>query len=135
MQEIKKNDVVLARHIVVEDIKEGLNFFSQDEDFIQVGVWGHYEKGRDLNAHIHNKFERTSNRTCEALYIISGIIEASIYDLSENFVEKLEVKQGEILILLECGHGYKILSDDTTVLEIKNGPYAGAEKDRYRFNR
>lgn len=44
MREIIKNGVMLARHITQEDIKPGLNFFSKDEEFIQVGVWGHYER-------------------------------------------------------------------------------------------
>ncbi len=133
MYEIKKNNRILARHIKYTDIKQGLNFFSADSDFIQVGVWGKYENKKILNSHIHNRFERTSNRTHEMLYIIKGSIEAMIYDLDENFAEEVEVEQGDILILLECGHGYKVTSEDTTVLEVKNGPYAGAEKDRYRF--
>lgn len=133
MREIKKNGVVLARHITPQDIKPGLNFFSEDADFIQVGVWGHYEKGKELKAHIHNTVERTANRTCEALYVITGALEAVIYDMDEVPVEKLEVKQGEILVLLESGHGYFIKEDDTTVLEIKNGPYLGAESDRRRI--
>lgn len=133
MKEIKQNDVVLARHITNEDIKPGLNFFSEDAEFIQVGVWGHYEKDKELKAHIHNRIERTADRTYEALYIIKGAIEATIYDLVENPVDTIQVKQGEILVLLESGHGYTIKEEDTTVLEVKNGPYLGADVDRRRF--
>ena len=133
MREIKKNGVVLARHITPEDIKPGLNFFSRDEEFIQVGVWGHYEKGKELKAHIHNTVERTANRTYEALYVIKGSLKAIIYDMNEAPLETLQVKQGEILVLLESGHGYFIEEEDTTVLEIKNGPYLGAETDRRRI--
>lgn len=133
MYEIKIGNTVLARHITQDDIEPGLNFFSGDKEFIQVGVWGHYEEGKELQAHIHNAFDRVSSRTYEVLYVIKGGVEASIYGLDEKFIEKCSISQGEILVLLECGHGYKILSEDTTVLEIKNGPYAGAEKDRYRF--
>lgn len=133
MREVKKNGVVLARHITQEDIKPGLNFFSQDKEFIQVGVWGHYEKDKELKAHIHNTVERMANRTYETLYVIKGALEAVIYDMDEVPVETLEVKQGEILVLLESGHGYIIKEDDTTVLEVKNGPYLGAEADRRRI--
>ncbi len=133
MKEIKKDNVVLARYITAKDIKSGLNFYSLDSEYIQVGIWGQYEQGKELPAHIHNCFERTSYRTYEVLYVISGQIEAIIYDLEENLIDILHVCQGEILILLECGHKYRILDDNTTVLEVKNGPYLGAEKDRYRF--
>ena len=54
-------------------------------------------------------------------------------NLEETKIETLIVKQGELLILLESGHGYSILEEDTTVLEVKNGPYLGAEIDRRRI--
>lgn len=133
MREIKQNGIVLARLITERDIKPGLNFFSEDKDFLQVGAWGHYEKDKVLQSHMHNRFERSADRTYEVLYVIKGSLKATIFDLDENPVEELEVQQGEILELLECGHGYQITSEDTTVLEVKNGPYAGAEKDRTRF--
>lgn len=132
MREVKKDGIVLARHILQEDIQDGLNFFSQDEEFIQVGAWA-YKEGKELLAHIHNEVPRTVTRTCEVLYIVNGALEATIYDLEEKKVEAFIVKKGEILILLECGHGYRILEENTKVLEIKNGPYLGAEVDRYRI--
>lgn len=132
MREIKKDGAVLARHITPEDIKDGLNFFSEDNEFIQVGAWG-YDSGKELLAHIHNEVPRTAVRTYEALYIISGSLTAKIYALNGEPVEAFTVKAGEILILLECGHGYSILEDNTRVLEFKNGPYPGAETDRYRI--
>ena len=133
MYEVKKDGKVIARHIKPEDIKTGLNFFSQDEEYIQVGVWGNYEGGKQLGAHIHNTVERTIDRTYEVLYVMSGAINAQIFDMNEQPIEQVTVKQGEILVLLECGHGYTILEDGTNVLEVKNGPYLGAEVDRRRI--
>jgi hypothetical protein len=65
--------------------------------------------------------------------VIKGSLEATIYTLDEENVDTVTVDQGGILILLECGHGYKILEEGTTVLEVKNGPYLGAEADRRRI--
>lgn len=132
MYEVKNNNAVVARHIMPDDIKPGLNFFSNDNEFIQVGVWD-YDAKKDLLAHIHNEVDRNVKRTCETLYVISGSLEAHIYDMSEKQIDSFVVKAGEILILLECGHGYKILEDNTKVLEIKNGPYLGADADRRRI--
>ncbi len=132
MKEIKHNNKTLARLIAPGDVKEGLNFFSEDGDFIQVGEWN-YGKDKDLLAHIHNEVPRTVTRTCETLYVISGKLEAKIYTLEEELVDTFEVNAGDILVLLECGHGYKTLEDNTRVLEVKNGPYLGAEVDRRRI--
>lgn len=132
MKVIEKDGVVLAKHIRPQDWNEGLNFFSSDADFIQVGAWS-YDEGKELLKHIHNEVERKVTRTCECLYIVSGKIRANIYDLRENFVESFEAEAGDIVILLDSGHGYSILEDGTKVLEVKNGPYLGAETDRRRF--
>lgn len=132
MIEVIKNKEVLARYIPVGSWKEGLSFFSKDDEFIQVGTWK-YGKGKELLAHIHNVVERKINRTQEVVYVVKGRIEASIYDLKGVFVEKLNANAGDFIILLNCGHGYTILEDDTQVLEIKNGPYLGPEIDRKRI--
>ena len=133
MREIIKDGKILARHILQEDIKPGLISFSNDNEFLQVVAWGHYEKGKYLQDHWHNEFERSAARTYEAVYVVKGAIEARIFDLDLVPVETFAVKQGEILILLESAHGYTILEDDTTVLEIKNGPFMGVEKDKTKF--
>ena len=133
MHEVIKDGVVLARHIFPEDIKKGLNFFSQDEEYIQLGVWGHYENGKKLQNHYHNAFKREVNRTYEVIYVISGSLNADIYDLEMNYVKTLSIRKGEVLILLESGHGYMITSEDTTVLEVKNGPFLGKEIDKTVF--
>lgn len=132
IKEIRKNNEILARHITSDEIKEGLNFFSNDNEYIQVGSWN-YNNGKELLKHIHNEVTREVRRTQEVLYIIRGKIEAGIYDLEKSLIETIIVNEGDILILLESGHGYKILEEGTKVLEIKNGPYLGAEIDRRRF--
>lgn len=133
MREIKKGNTILARQIYPNDFKRGLNFFSQDEEFVQVGIWGHYEQDKELGKHFHNAFERSAMRTYEMIYVITGSLHVEIYDLDKLFVEEFELRQGEILILLECGHGYTVSSEDTTVLEVKNGPFMGVDTDKTLF--
>lgn len=132
VREIKKNSNILARHIPAGVWKDGLSFFSKENEFIQLGTWK-YDKGKELLAHIHNRIERKIERTQEILFIRKGKIRASIYDLKGKLVKKIIAGDGDILVLLNCGHGYKILEDDTQVIEIKNGPYLGAEIDRRRI--
>lgn len=132
VKEVKNGNEVLARLVRAEDWNEGLGFYSNDEEVIQVGTW-HYDNGKQLMKHIHNEVDRVITRTNEVLYVVSGKVKAFIYDLDENPVEELMVNEGDTLILLDCGHGYEIMADGTKVIEIKNGPYLGAETDRRRF--
>ena len=131
--EIKERDLVLARHIPANAAwRNGLNFFSQDHDFIQVGVWG-YGVGKELKAHIHNEIKREVLWTQEVLFVRTGKLRATIFDTSEKKVAELEVNAGDIIILLRGGHGYDILEEGTQVIEIKNGPYVGPDLDRRRL--
>jgi hypothetical protein len=131
--EIKEGDLVLARHIPASAAwKDGIQFFSQDEDFIQVGVW-RYGAGKELKAHIHNEVKREVLWTQEVLFVRSGKLRANIFDTGETKVAELEVNAGDVIILLRGGHGYEIIEDGTQVVEIKNGPYVGPDLDRRRF--
>ena len=133
VHEIKDGDVVLARHATVDEWeKGGLNFYSEDNEFIQVGTWG-YDSGKELLAHAHNNVERTVNITQETLYIRRGRIKVRIYNLKLELIAEWEAGEGDIMILMQGGHGYDILEDGTQVLEVKNGPYVGAQADRVRI--
>ena len=132
MKEIKANGIILAKHSPSEEWQEVLHFYSNDQDFIQVGTWG-YDAGKALLAHAHNSVERKVLKTQEVLYMRKGSILAQIYDSDKNLVEELVIKEGDTLIALEGGHGYKVLEEGTQVLEVKNGPYLGAEIDRQRI--
>ncbi len=52
--EYKDGEVILARYIPESEAwKDGLNFFSQDQEYVQVGSWG-YGTGTTLKPHVHN---------------------------------------------------------------------------------
>lgn len=124
---------LMAKYIPGDQWPENLSFYSTDDDFIQVGTW-RYNSGRYLQPHVHKKCDRQIERTQEVIYVKKGEIEAEIYTDSGTLIEKLRMIEGDTLILLAGGHGYRVTQDDTQVLEIKNGPYFGAEKDRQRFS-
>lgn len=133
VREVKDGDLLLARHVSADEWDTGgLGFFSKDPEFLQVGIWN-YDSGKRLLAHTHNDAARTFQRTHETLYVRRGRIEARIFNEERELVERLEVGEGDILTLMSGGHGYTILEDGTQVLEIKNGPYLGADRDRIRI--
>ena len=133
IKEVKEGDSGLARYIPAREAgRDGLNFFSPDEDYVQVGSWC-YEKGKQLSAHQHNRVERMVPWTQEVLYIRQGRVRVKIYNSQSELVDQWDAVSGDIVILLRGGHGYEILENDTQILEVKNGPYVGAEKDRRRL--
>ena len=110
---------------------EGLSFVTEDEDYIQAGVWN-YDKGTELPAHYHNYFERKSHRTSETVYVVRGEIECTIFTEEGDLIWKETLKRGQLIIQLQGAHSYSIL-EDAIVVETKNGPYFGPEADRTRI--
>lgn len=115
-----------------EDWSEGLNFITDNNLFIQVGSWW-YQKGKNLAKHQHNIVPRESNITQEMVFVKSGSMLASIYDQELNLIEELELKAGDLAIMAYGAHGYKILEDNTKIIEAKNGPFVSVEVDKVKY--
>jgi hypothetical protein len=135
MTEVKEDGIILARHIpAAEAWKDGLQFFSQDSEFVQFGTWG-YPKDKNLLAHIHNEVKREVLWTQEVIYVRKGKLRAHIFNSKEEKIRDIDVHEGDIIVLLRGGHGYTVLEEGTQVLEVKNGPYVGPDKDRRRIQK
>ena len=115
-----------------DDWSRGLDFLTKEHQFLQVGTWW-YDKGKKLDRHYHNLLERKSDITQECVVVLSGEMLVNVYDEDNEFVENCKLKTGELAIFEGGGHGYEILSDDTRIVESKNGPFMGLEKDKTRF--
>ncbi len=132
IERIVDQDQTLAIVIRGSDWEPGLNFASSDEDYQQIGLW-RYDKGTKLSQHIHLTNPRNVSHTQEVVFIKQGRVRANIYTEQRIFLKSIELQRGDLMVMLKGGHGYDILEDNTQVLEVKNGPFMGIEKDRERF--
>lgn len=132
MKVIRARDEVLGIMFSLADVQRGLQFLTDPDSFLQVGTWN-YESGRKLAPHIHNRVFRTNDRTQEMIHVMKGRLRALVFSEDERQVDSFEMVEGDTLVLLAGGHGYEILEDETRVLEVKNGPYAGPDADRRRI--
>ena len=80
IEKIYHEDELIASIIRPLLSKEGLSFLTEDENFIQVGVWN-YKKDYKLPAHYHNVFSREAFKTNEVVYVIKGNIDKSLLKL------------------------------------------------------
>lgn len=110
----------------------GLNFITPNETFIQVGSW-RYDKGKKLAAHVHKDYPRQAMKTQEIVFVKQGSMCVTLYNNTRQPVHEIVLETGDLLVITEAGHGYEILSDDTQILEAKNGPFVSVEKDKEKF--
>ena len=65
--------------------------------------------------------------------LLFGKMTVSFYDELGDFLGDQDLIGGQAIILLDGAHGFKVHSKNCRFLEIKNGPYLGAELDRKRI--
>ena len=123
------NGVTMAIVIPKDHQANGIEFFTKDEDYMQIACMGH-PSGHIISPHYHNKFSRTVDYTCESLIIRKGVVKVTLYDDMQP-VHVFEVNEGDIITMYSGGHGFEII-EDVDMVEIKQGPYLGVN-DKTRF--
>ena len=103
-------------------IKNGVDFLTKDKDLLQLGFINH-KKNHHIKSHIHLKKPRIINYCTEVLLIEKGKVKIKFYDNNNSDIKKDKIlTKGDIIILFQGGHGFKIL-EKTQIIEIKQGPY------------
>ncbi len=121
-----------AMYFNVEEANEGLSFISEENEFIQVGLWN-YNPNKLLPAHFHKEYPREATRTCESVFVVKGKIKCKLYTKSGKFIKSFILGKNEMAIQIYGVHEYEII-EKSLVIENKNGPYFGPEIDRKRIN-
>ena len=129
-EHIINNDNLLAIIVRKDFSKEGIHFFTPD-DFSQ--QLAYMKRGKDyvIAPHTHNPHSRQVFQTQEVLVIKSGSVRVDFYDEQRNYLESTILLSGDIILLAQGGHGFKML-EESEILEVKQGPYAG-DADKTRF--
>jgi hypothetical protein len=85
-----------------------------------------YPEGGVIARHIHRPLERHIIGMAEVLVVRSGHCQIEVYDEQESLVAVRDLFQNDVVLMVGGGHGFQI-KEDTVLLEIKQGPYLGAE--------
>ena len=125
-----KNGVILAFIVNANKNEQAKNFYTENNLDMQVASFN-LKKGENIDRHYHYKQNRNIQTTSEVIYVQEGNLEIEIYDNEKNFVDKLSVSEGMIIIIFDGGHAINII-EDSKFIEIKQGPY-DPENDKERF--
>jgi cupin fold WbuC family metalloprotein len=86
-------------------------------------------KGRTIAPHKHLLQFRNTQGTCEAWIVISGQLQAQVFDVDDSVADTVNLSAGDCMVLYRGGHNFTVMSEDAVIYEIKNGPYYGAVFD------
>ena len=111
--------------------EEGIKFFTPN-DYSQQLAYMHRPKGYVISPHVHNAVPREVLFTKEVLFVKTGKVRVDFYDEDKNYLESTILNQGDVVLLAFGGHGFEML-EESEIIEVKQGPYAG-EADKIRFH-
>lgn len=130
-EDIVSEGKVLAYIIRASTCPDRTTFLTPPEFKQQVGFVV-YPRGGEISRHFHRPLKRHLEGTSEVLCVRTGRCEVDIYSPSNELVATRELGPGDVVLLVEGGHGFRML-EDTVFLEIKQGPYSGVEEEKEHF--
>lgn len=130
VKKIIHEEKILGMIIPSDFTDEGIAFFTPDNFSQQVGYMNRPD-GYVIAPHVHNLVLREVQLTQEVLIIKTGKVRVDFYDDQQQYIESHIVKAGDIVLLANGGHGFKVL-ERAEIVEVKQGPYCG-ERDKVRF--
>lgn len=110
--------------------KNGIEFFTPDT-YSQQLAYMKRPSGHIIPPHIHNPVRREVQFTNEVLFIRSGRLRVDFFNDNAIYMESVIVEAGDVILLVAGGHGFEML-EESEIIEVKQGPYAG-EDDKTRF--
>lgn len=118
----------LAVILRASERKDGIHFVSEPGYPLQLGV-SCYHEGDAVKAHAHLPREITIHQVQEVLHIDSGRVTIDLYDGSRRLSGSVVLAAGDTILLVSGGHGLRFL-EETRIVEVKQGPYAGRDLDK-----
>jgi hypothetical protein len=129
MEKIETDDGKIIA-IIVKGVfeKSGVNFVSRPDFPLQLGI-SNYKKGSKIKPHFHIEKEIKINKIQEVVHIESGKVIVDLYDFNGKKLKSVELLADDTIFFVDGGHGFEII-EDTKIIEVKQGPYLGKDKDK-----
>jgi hypothetical protein len=130
IEHIVHQSKLLAIIIRNQHQKDGIEFFTP-HNFSQQLAYMKRPKNYCIEPHIHNIVRREVRFTHEVLFIKRGKVRVDFFDNNRTFLENRVLKSGDVILLSHGGHGFEML-EESEIIEVKQGPYAGGA-DKVKF--
>jgi hypothetical protein len=130
IENILCGETTLATILRTNFYSDGIAFFTPSHFSQQLGYMNR-PIGYVIPPHVHNPVMRQVHFTNEVLFIKRGKVRVDFYDDKQVYLESRVLHTGDVILLAFGGHGFEML-EDSEIIEVKQGPYAG-DADKTRF--
>jgi hypothetical protein len=113
----------------IGESRPGWSFYKDLNSPLQWGI-GLFDTGEELRPHFHKVRTRVrAHKTYEFIYVVIGSIWTDFYEDRKLFCSE-KLLTGDFVYFIDGTHGIRILEDSTRLIEVKNGPFSGKDKER-----
>jgi mannose-6-phosphate isomerase-like protein (cupin superfamily) len=130
VERIEHGGALIAIIIRAEFKKEGIEFFTPNE-FSQQLAYMNRPAGYMIAPHTHRRVTRSVHFTLETLFVRKGKVKVDFYSSESEPIGSKVLKTGDVILQAGGGHSFTML-EDTEMIEVKQGPYAG-ELDKIKI--
>lgn len=120
----------VALIIRAEYDQPGIQFFTP-ANFSQQLAFIRHPPGHKISAHVHNLQLRQVLYTQEVLFLRRGKVKVNLYSSDRKPIGSHILKSGDLILLCGGGHSLEMI-EESSMIEVKQGPYAG-DGDKTRF--
>lgn len=130
IERFEDDGLLLALVIRASYTAGGIEFFTDQDSSQQLGYMNR-PAGYQVAPHHHKLVHRNVKATQEVLLVRRGSCRLDLYGTGHEVVRNAVLLAGDVVLLASGGHGLVML-EQTEIIEIKQGPYAG-DQDKVRF--
>ena len=123
---IKSGNKIFALVFDLSSIKEGAFPVTDPSWSLQVLLMKR-KQGHVVAKHMHKKIRKVTKQPQEAVVVIKGAIEASIFDRKGKIIAKKNILAGQCLLIVDGAHEIKI-TNNSLIYAFKDGPYLDDKK-------
>jgi len=109
----------------------GIHFFTPGSFSQQIAYMKH-PKGHKISPHIHNMVTRQVLYTQEVLIVRHGCLKVKLFTSGREYIGDRILCSGDLILLCGGGHSFEML-EETAMIEVKQGPFAG-DGDKTKFD-
>jgi len=121
-------DQLLATVFNIQYIDVSRYNAADEHEILQVAAM-QLAQGQVIRPHRHLPVKRNTVGTQEFWLLWHGRVQVRLYDVDQTLTKEFEMTDGDCMVLYRGGHSFTVLDNNTKLIEIKNGPYYGAESD------
>ena len=123
-----KNSVLIGKIVKPGNFTSRIDL-TENEAILQISAIN-FNKFQEVKSHKHLPLHRDTIGTSEIWLVTKGKFHIKLFDIDNSKIGEFKLGLGDLVVFFDGGHSLTAMSKNARILEVKNGPYEGADLDK-----